>query len=485
MFAGIVLFTLVLILPRSVSLSGDGVKVAAVAVLMSVWWITEALPLAATALLPIALFPVLGVMKASDSAAPYANHLIFLFLGGFLIAVTMERWNLHRRLAIRTIKFVGSSPERIILGFMLASAFLSMWISNTATAMMMVPIALAIVKQLSDSCRSGEMAELDPKQDDSRFGTALMLGIAYSASIGGAATIIGTPPNVILAGFIENRFGHHVSFASWMMVGVPLAAIMLSVSWYFLTKVAFPFAKGEDGCGHVIPKLEVEDPGPMSRGEKGTLIVFLCVAAAWILRGFVRIQALSMMTDSTIAIIGAIALFIIPVDFRRGVFLLDWKTAVGIPWSVIILFGGGLSLANGFKVSGLDLWIGSQLGALKGVHYSILISSVVLLTIFLTEITSNTATSAMILPVIGGIAVSMSIHPYGPLIGAGIAASYAFMLPVATPPNAVIFASGRVSISQMAKTGLLLNVVGWMIITIFIILLMPLIWRIDLSALPN
>jgi sodium-dependent dicarboxylate transporter 2/3/5 len=471
---GPLLFILIILMPLPGGMDPAARKVAAAAALMAVWWITEAAPLAATALLPAALFPAMGVMKASAATAPYANHLIFLFLGGFFIAVTMERWNLHRRIALFTIRLVGTGTDRIILGFMIATAFLSMWISNTATAMMMVPIGMAVISQVASHGGGGE--------GDGRFAAALMLAIAYSASIGGVATLIGTPPNVIFAGFIESAYGTTVSFLSWMAVGLPLAALMLVLTWLYITRFAFRLGCGELPGGMECIEDESKGLGPVSPAEKKILAVFLVVAAAWILRGFFKV---GMVADSTIAMAGAIALFIIPAGGGTGEFLLDWKTAEKVPWDVIILFGGGLSLASGFTATGLDKWIGESITFLHGADYMLLIAAVTLLTIFLTEITSNTATSAMLIPVVSGVAISMSIHPYGPIVAACIAASYAFMLPVATPPNAVVFGSRQVGITQMVRAGLVLNIIGFILITLLVAFVLPLVWGLDPGSLPG
>ncbi|MEJ2544998.1 MAG: DASS family sodium-coupled anion symporter [Calditrichaceae bacterium] len=475
---------MILILPTPADMSASAIKVAAIAVLMATWWITEAIPIPATALLPIALFPLLGVMKAAESTTQYANHLIFLFLGGFFIAVTMEKWQLHTRIALHTIKLIGVGPSRIILGFMLATAFLSMWISNTATAMMMLPIALAVVNQAADFIKKNNIDDIDIRPSYFRFGTALMLGIAYAASIGGVATIIGTPPNTIMVGFIEKTYGQQISFASWMAIGLPLAVIMLILTWVYLVKIALPPEIKELPGGQEVLLGELKKLGRLSKAEKLILIVFAFVAFSWIFRGFIRIEELKFIHDSTIAIIGALLLFIIPVNFRKGEFLLDWSTAVRVPWDVILLFGGGLALANGFQVSGLDQWIGDQLKILMGAPLLVLVGIIVFVTIFLTEITSNTATSAMMIPIMGSIALAMAVHPYGPIFAAGIAASYAFMLPVATPPNAVIFGSKYVTIPKMARVGFFLNLVGCILITLLIMYLVPLIWNIDLHLLP-
>jgi len=475
-------FILILVMPLPDGMSPAARKVAAVTALMAIWWITEAAPLAATALLPIALFPAMGVMKASEATAPYANHLIFLFLGGFFIAVTMEKWNLHKRIALFTIRLIGTGTDRIILGFMIATAFLSMWISNTATAMMMVPIGMAVIRKVTSCDAYGGENGIAGPPGAPGFGAALMLAIAYSASIGGVATLIGTPPNVIFAGFIERAYGRSVSFLSWMAVGLPLAVVMLAFTWLYLTRFVFRLGSGELPGGMACIEDESRELGPVSPAEKKVLVVFILVAAGWILRGFFHV---GMIADSTIAIIGALLLFLIPADLKRGEFLLDWKTASKVPWDVIILFGGGLSLAAGFRASGLDQWVGGSITILHGANYAVLISAVALLTIFLTEVTSNTATSAMLIPVISGVAISMSIHPYGPIVAVCIAASYAFMLPVATPPNAVVFGSRQVTITQMVRAGLVLNIFGWLIITLLVTLLLPLLWGIDPAELPS
>ena len=477
---GPLVFFVILFLPNSGTLSPEAQAVAAVTALMAIWWITEAIPIPATALIPVALFPFLGVMKASEATAPYANHLIFLFLGGFMIAMTMERWNLHRRIAIRTILIVGDTPSRIILGFMLATAVLSMWISNTATAMMMVPIGLSILKQTGDTM-SG-----DPKLANihNSFSTSLMLGIGYAASIGGVATLIGTPPNILMAGFIEESWGVEIGFGNWMAFALPLSFTMLILTWIYLTKVLFP-VKEISGIGNKNSmKAELEKLGPMSREEKMILIVFIVVALGWISRGFINLPFIKYISDSTIAISGALVLFMLPVNFNKGEFLLNWKTAVKIPWDVIILFGGGLSLAHGFTLSGLDAWIGNQV-SLININYMVFIGVIVLVTIFLTEITSNTATAAMFIPVLAGISIAINIHPYGPIIAAAVAASFAFMLPVATPPNAIIFGSKKVSIPVMAKTGFFLNLLGWLLITLAVAFFLEWAMNIRLDQIPD
>ncbi|HUT40107.1 MAG TPA: SLC13 family permease [Gammaproteobacteria bacterium] len=471
---GPALLLALLAMPLPEGMTPVGLRVAAVAVLMAVWWLTEAIPIPATALLPIMLFPVLGVMSGADITRAYGHHLIYLFLGGFLIAVTMEKWNLHHRIALHTIRVVGTTPQRIVLGFMLATAFLSMWISNTATTMMMVTIAVAVLHEVE--------SRIEHAPGELRFGTALMLGIGYSASIGGVATLIGTPPNAIFAGVVERTYGYTISFVEWMAFGLPLSLVMLAITWFYLTRVVFRSETGPLPGGRAFIRDQLERLGPMSRQEKQVAAVFLAVAVLWVVRGIYQPDALRQVEDSTIAIAGALLLFMIPVDLKRGEFLLDWKTAVTIPWDIIILFGGGFALAQGFIDSGLTQWLADRLVVLQGIDLWLVIASVVLLVIFLTEVTSNTATASLLLPVMGALAAAIEVHPFGVMVAAVVAASFAFMLPVATPPNAIVFSSRYVTILQMAKAGFWLNLLGVILITAFVYFVLPRVWGIDLDA---
>jgi sodium-dependent dicarboxylate transporter 2/3/5 len=478
---GPALFLLVLLLPVPDGMSPAGLRVAAVTVLMAVWWISEAIPIPATALLPIALFPLLGVMSGSEVTRSYAHHLIYLFLGGFLIAVTMEKWNLHHRIALHTIRIVGVTPHRIVLGFMLATAFLSMWISNTAATMMMVTIAAAVLREVSSEIRQGPDG-INTQPGGLRFGTALMLGIGYAASIGGVATLIGTPPNAILAGVVEKTYGYTLSFLEWMSFGLPLSMVMLLLSWLYLTKIVFRSEVYQLPGGRAFILQQIDSLGPMSRQEKQVAAVFSTVALLWVLHGLLNPENLKMVKDSTIAICGALLLFVIPVDLKKREFLLDWKTAVSIPWDIIILFGGGFALAQGFSDSGLTHWLAEQLSVLRGIDMVLIIAAVVLLVIFLTEVTSNTATASLLLPVMGGLAAAIGVHPFGLMVAAVVAASFAFMLPVATPPNAIVFSSRYVTIPQMVKAGLWLNLLGVVLITLFVYFVLPRVWGIELAS---
>lgn len=469
-FTGLILgpglFFLLLSLSQPIDMPENGMQVAAIAILMATFWMTEAIPIPATALIPIVLFPFMGIMPTSKVTLSYGNHLIFLFMGGFLIAVTIEKWHLHKRIALHTILLVGVSSNQIILGFMLATAFLSAWISNTATAMMMVTIGIAVIKQAQKN-----NSELNQQ---SGFATALMLGIAYSASIGGVATLIGTPPNAILAGIIESSFNYTIGFAQWMKFGVPLSLCMLFICWYYLTRIAFQAEFHELPGGRISIQKQLDKLGPISSPEKKVLSVFVLVATGWLVRGLFDIQALESVTDSSIAIAGGVLLFMIPSDLKKGEFLLDWQTAKNIPWDIMILFGGGFALANGFASSGLTEWIANHLIALKGINLIIIVLMIVLLVIFLTEITSNTATSSLLLPVIGAFAIAINVHPLNLMVAVALSASFAFMLPVATPPNAIVFSSRQITIPQMARAGIWLNIMGSILITLFVIFYLPL-----------
>ncbi|MGB1800161.1 MAG: SLC13 family permease [Gammaproteobacteria bacterium] len=409
---GPVLFFLLLLIPSSEQLSQNAVYVLAIAALMATWWITEAIPIPATAMLPIFLFPVLGVMNGSEVTQAYAHHLIYLFLGGFLVAVTIEKWNLHRRIALYTILFFGVTPNRIILGFMVSSAMLSMWISNTAATMMMLTIGIAVLKQISDEIEHDKSLQIDTRPEHFRFGIALMLGIAYAASIGGVSTLIGTPPNAVLAGIIETQFQQSIGFLDWVIFALPLSIIMLVITWYFLTRFAYPSELKQLPGSKAVLKQEMIELGAMSKEEKIVLLVFCSVALAWMTRGLVEIEQLKFIKDSTIAIGGALLLFIIPSNLKKREFLLDWQTALKIPWDILILFGGGFALAKGFSDSGLTQAIAIQLNVLQGSNLLLIIAAVTLMVIVLTEITSNTATSSMILPIIAALALAINIHPY-------------------------------------------------------------------------
>lgn len=449
-----------------VALSPAARGVAGLAVWMALWWMTEALPIYATALLPLAVLPLLGAASIHDAAAPYAHPLIFLFLGGFVLAQAMERWGLHRRLAYRVLALAGERPRNVVGAFMLVTAGLSMWVSNTATAVMMLPIALSIADLLGDRNRPGG----DP------LGVCLLLGIAYSASIGGLGTLVGTPPNLFLASYAQNSLGVTIGFGRWMAVGVPLVMVFLPLTWWLLTRVLYPLPDAPLHGGDELARRGLAELGPMNGGEKVTGVVFFLTAGAWVFRPLLAglaiggVRPLAGLTDPGIAILAALALFLLPAG-RRAPAVMDWETAVRLPWGVLLLFGGGLSLAAALESSGIAAFLGSQVGALAGLPSVLPVLAVTTLMVFLTEITSNTASTAALVPVLAALAVGLGLDPLLLAVPAAVAASCAFMLPVATPPNAIVFGSGRIPMRAMVRAGLWLNLLGIALITTWLYLL--------------
>ncbi|AYD90627.1 DASS family sodium-coupled anion symporter [Actinomyces lilanjuaniae] len=440
--------------------------VAAAAVLLGLWWMTEAIPLAATALLPLVIFPALQVADFEEVAAPYASDTIFLFMGGFMLALTMQRWNLHRRIALRVVLWVGTRPRSLVLGFMVATGFLSMWVSNTATAVLMLPIGASVLGLVS-SLAGG-------RQRIRRFSTALMLAIAYAASIGSVGTIIGTPPNALLVAYLSETHGVEIGFGQWMLVGVPLAAVLMVVAWWLLVYVLLPPEIDTVPGGREVIEEEWRRLGPMSGGEVRVSIVFLAAAASWVLVPTLleRTGAALNISDALIAMATAAILFLLPGDRAQGTRLLDWATAKEVPWDVLLLFGGGLSLSSMFSRLGLSIWIGEQARGLEVLPTVLFVAAVALLVIVLTELTSNTATAAAFLPIMGGVAVGIGLTQQEPanvlLLTAPVAlsATFAFMLPVATPPNAVAYGSGYVRLADMVRSGVWLNIIGMVLVTL-------------------
>lgn len=436
---------------------------------IATWWVTEAVPLAITALLPIALFPLTGGLDIKETTAPYAHPFIFLYLGGFFIAIAIEKWNLHKRIALNIIRLIGTNVIYIILGFMVATAFLSMWISNTASAVMLLPVGMAIVLQLQDNP--------DTIEDENKtFGKALMLAIAYAASIGGIATLIGTPPNLIMAGIVKESYGITISFSQWFMFGFPVSTILLAICWYYLTHIAFSFKQESFPGGKAEIRRQVSLLGKMSRQENKVMVVFLLTALAWITKSFLLEKLIPAIDDTIIAIVGGVALFLIPSGKSKQP-LLTWSDTHKVPWDIILLFGGGMSLAAGFEHSGLADWIGAQFTALNGISLILVLVIIVASVNFLTELTSNLATTAMLLPVLISVAASTGIPPFYLIVGATMAASCAFMLPVATPPNAVVFGSGYLKISEMVRTGFWLNLISIILVTLAVYFVLPLLWE--------
>jgi len=478
-------------------------KLTAIVALMAIWWVGEAVPIPVTALIPLVLFPLLGIMSAKEIAPNYSNHLVFLFFGGFSIAIAMEKWGLHKRIALNIILAIGGNPERTILGFMLATGFLSMWISNTATVLMMLPVAIAVIKELAEGATmKGFESPESSKLIEKSLGCALMLGIAYSASIGGVATLIGTPPNVVLAGLFKNysQGAAEIPFGKWMIFALPLALTFIIFVWVFLCRfgsdipmrqIDFKFSRG-------VLSEQVDKLGTFSREEKFVAWIFGMTAVLWIFRKPLKFSDWtipgwsqsftdpSLIQDSTVAMAMALLLFCVPLNLfgkleskqEKEVFALDWKTIeTKMPWGILLLFGGGFALAAGFGKTGLDQWIGSQLSRIFELPIWAIIFVVCFLVTFLTELTSNTATATMILPILGAMSVKGNIDPIYLMFPAALAASFAFMLPVATPPNAIVFGSGWVTISKMARIGVVVNIMGSIIITFFTVFWLPLIFN--------
>ncbi|MCB4823485.1 SLC13 family permease [Roseicella aerolata] len=456
---GLGLFAAMLLLPPPEGMSPVAWRVAAVAVLMASWWVTEAIPIPATGLLPLILFPLLGIANIGQASAPYADPLIFLFLGGFLVALALERWNLHRRIALRTVALVGTRPPALVGGFMLATAFLSMWVSNTATAVMMLPIGLSVIALLEDGARQDGDGQ-DGQAKAGGFATALLLGIAYAASIGGLGTLIGTPPNALLAGFMSRTYGVEIGFAQWMVIGVPLVVLLLSCTWLLLTRLVFALPRGDLGGASALLHAELGRLGPMSGPEKRVAVVFAAMAALWVVRPLLG-DLVPGINDTGIAIAAALALFILPAGRGQGgAALLGWDAARRLPWGVLLLFGGGLSLAAAITRSGLAEWIGAALGGFGVLPVLIVVLVVTAAIVFLTELTSNTATAAAFLPLVASLAPALGADPFLLTIPTALAASCAFMMPVATPPNAIVYGSGHLTIAQMARAGFWLNLLS-------------------------
>jgi len=464
---------------------------AGIAILMAVWWMTEIIPLGVTALIPVALFPLLGIMDGKSVSETYFNHLIFLFIGGFLMALAMEKWNLHRRIALRLLLWIGLSPARILIGFMLTSAFLSMWISNTATTMMMVPILLSIIVK---------MEELQTDSSVKNMEKALLLGIAYAASIGGIATLIGTPPNLSFVRIFKIYFPQapDISFAEWLFFALPLSLLLLIITFVYLYLIFFRKSKMNFNIGKEVISREYRALGKMRYEERWVLTLFVLLALLWLFRRPIHLGDFSIpgwselfdrpkwITDGNIAIFIGILLFLIPAKNQaKSNFIMDWRTAERIPWNIILLFGGGFALASGFKESGLSTYIGSALTGLQHIHPVIILLIIVATITFLTELTSNTATVETFLPILAALSIAVNLNPLFLMVPATIAASFAFMLPVATPPNAIVFGSKRLSINDMVKTGFWLNIIGIIILTLVSYFYMTWIFDIDLMQLPD
>ena len=469
---GPLLFFLIYFIGPFQGMSNEAHGILCSAIWIAVWWISEAIPIPITSLLPLVLFPLSGGLDLQSTASAYGDKIIFFYMAGFFLAISMEKWGLHKRIALNIINLVGSNKRNMILGFMIATFFLSMWISNTSTSIMMLPIGIAIASQVSSRTHI----------KNSNFGKVLMLAIAYSASIGGFSTLYGTPPNLILLSNVEEYYNTTIEFFNWFLMAFPLSLILLFLCWYYLSYFSFNLNSNSNIIKTEI-KSRIKQLGSIKYEEKSVLIVF-CLFIVGLLSKQIIDNYILVMEDTIIAITISILLFILP-NKDRNQKLMDWSDGVKLPWGIILLFGGGLSLAFGMKESGLAEWVGQQAYALRDYNLFIVLLLIVISVNFLTEITSNLATVSMLLPILASVGSSIGIHPYLIMISATIAASCAFMLPVATPPNAVVFGSGYLKMKDMVKTGFVMNVISIILVTIYIYYVLPIIWDIDLFSFPS
>jgi solute carrier family 13 (sodium-dependent dicarboxylate transporter), member 2/3/5 len=472
LWAGIAVLLLTIALPPPSGLSVAGWRTLGLALMMAIWWSTEPVPMAVTALLPLVVMPLAGIADMNAAAAPFANPIVFLFFGGFLLSNALSRWGLHRRIAFAVISAVGTSPRRIVLGFMVATAFLSMWITNTSTVLLMLPVAAAVIGAIETEANDQSLVK--------PFALALLLGIAYAASIGGIGTLIGTAPNALLTGYLLKQHQIDVPFIAWMAVGVPVVVTLIPLTWLIMTRFAYrvsPSLISDDQSASLIDRLTVREP--MRAPEWRVALLLLATALAWITRPLLNtIPGLESVTDAGIAVTGAFLLFLVPSgDTSERRFLLNWREAQDIPWQVLLLFGGGLSLAGAMDGSGLARWIGDGLGQLGNLPALVFILMLVATVIFLTELASNTAIVAALLPVVAAIASQAGMDFLTVATALTIAASCAFMLPVATPPNALIFATGRIAVANMMWAGIWLNILATLVVTLFVSALVPLALR--------
>jgi sodium-dependent dicarboxylate transporter 2/3/5 len=497
LLTGLMAFAFILCMPQPDGMTESGQRLLAVVFLMAIWWMGEGTSISATALLPLVLFPALGILSSKEVAPNYANHLVFLFLGGFMIALAMEKWNFHKRIALWIISFIGVDLERIVLGFMIASAFLSMWISNTATTMMLLPVGMAVVRKIGVEASLNGVRNTESQKDiQDSLGLVLMLGLAYSASIGGVGTLIGTAPNIVFAGFYKSLYPQNaeITFFQWMVLAIPLVCVFIPLVWVYLCRFVAPIPLKQIQFGQnepVVIENELKALGKMNQAEKIIAVVFVSTACLWVFRKPVSLGAFAipgwsnlfarpeLLHDATVAMAMGLLLMLLPVNFGKGrevngkreFFILDWATVQKkVPWGILLLFGGGFALAAGFGKTGLDKWIGEQLTGVAALPLFGVVLIVCLAITFLTELTSNTATTTMILPIIGATAVAASYHPLMLMIPATLSASFAFMLPVATPPNAIVYSSGWVSIPKMSRAGLALNFLGAILVTTMVLL---------------
>lgn len=480
---GPLLFILIQLFLRPEGLEMSAISTLAIVAWVATWWITEAMPIPVTSVLPVILYPLTGALDPAAAYAPYANDIIFLIMGGFVIAIAMEKWKLHKRIALIIVSICGTTTDRVILGFVAATGFLSMWISNTATTMLMVPIAIALVQQVSDSFKNNP--EINTRKGDFVFGKALMLSIAYAATVGGLGTIVGSPGNAIFVGVVDQLYGVQITFAQWMIFGVPISVLLLGIVWILLTKFVYPSSFKEIPGGREYIESERMALGKTSGEEKLVLAVFLLAAFAWITRTFLIAPFLPGLTDAIIAVIAAVLLFMIPAPNHRGMRLLDWSIAKDLPWGIALLYGCGLSLAAGFTQTGLSTYLGEQLTVLEGIPIFVILIILVTITIVMTELMSNGASATMLYPIMGSLALAIGVHPYGLMLAACLAVTASFMLPVSTPPNAIVFGTGYVRMNDMIKAGIWLNLIIIVLVPPLVYYVIPVLWDFNIYEIPS
>lgn len=468
LFLGPLLFFLIQVLPFDL-VSDKGDAVIATALWMVIWWITETVSISVTALLPLVLLPLLKVLPIADVGANYGSPIIFLFFGGFVLALALEKVNLHKRIALTIIKFTGTTPNKVVLGFMIATGFLSMWISNTASTVVMLPIAMSVIHLLIDD-------EDGFTKHDKNFALSVMLGIAFSANAGGIATVIGTPPNSVLIGLLENEYNIEVSFLKWMVLGLPFSIVMITIVYLALVKWFFPSKGISFGTSGDVINSELKKLGPTSAKEKRVLLIFAIAVFLWIFRTLINklIPGLGL-SDTIISLIAAISLFAIPFSIKTNDFILQWKDTEKLPWGILILFGGGLALAKGMSASGIVDTVAAVIAS-SNISILVTVSLLIVLMLFMTELMSNVALVAVLAPVVAGIAIGLEIPLLYVLIPVTMASSCAFMLPMATPPNAIVFASGYVKVHEMARVGVVLNLIAVALLIVLFKVFIPLVF---------
>lgn len=482
LFLGPALFLLILFLLPLPGLSTEGRAVLAVTAWMAVWWILEAMPLGITSLMPLVLLPLLQTVEAGVVASSYGDNLIFLFIGGFALALALERWNLHERIALSIISAVGASTSGLVLGFMLATGFLSMWVSNMATVMLMIPIGLAIIAKVVTLMKEDDVYT---KEEETKFTKSIIFAIGFGGTIGGSATLIGTPTNLVLAGLASELLGIEISFAQFFIFAFPLVTLLMIVSIFYITKIAYPMKVKNIRNGKQFVVERKKELGKMGYEEKIVLAIFSFTAFMWMTRTFIWSDIIPGLSDTMIAMVAAILLHLIPASGDSGERILNGDSLKNMPWGVLLLVGGGLALASGFNGTDLASWIGSQLLLLEGTSYLLILAVTTLLGIAMTQVTPNTATVTILVPITAALALAIDVHPLPLMTAVAMGAGFAFMLPIGTPSNAIIFATGKITMIDMLRKGSGLTVLAFILIVVFVYFILPVVFGINQHEYPD